>query len=117
MSLASLAISLLDGVTAAHQALIAETSAAAPIVQGLQAIRAALAAGLDGLTEAQINATPSADEWSIAEVLEHMAEHDRAYREVARHGVEHYVEHGLEHALQLWKLRNNLTTARTNGSG
>jgi len=117
MSLTSLARSLLDNVAAAHEALIAETAATAPIVQGLQAIRAALAAGLDGLTDAQINAAPSADEWSIAEVLEHVAEHDRAYREVARHGVEHYVEHGLEHALQLWKLRNDLVAARTNGAG
>lgn len=41
----------------------------------------------------------------MAEVVEHVAEHDRAYLELERLGAEHYVEHGLEHALQLWKLR------------
>ena len=44
----------------------------------------------------------------MAEVAEHVAEHDRKYMELDRHGLGHYVEHGLEHALQLWRLRASL---------
>ncbi len=101
----SLAERLLIEVRAAHEALIAHAQAAEPVRRGLSAVYEALAAGLSGMTEQQILATPTPDEWSMAEVVEHVAEHDRAYVEFERLGVDHYVEHGIEHALQLWRLR------------
>lgn len=100
-----LAERLLAGVRGSHAALIAHTGADAAAQQGLRALHDVLAAGLAGLSEAQILHAPSADEWSMAEVLDHVAEHDRKYDEFHRLGLDHYIEHGLEHALQLWRLR------------
>ena len=95
----------LDAVRASHTALIAHAGADEAVCSGLRAVLDALTAGLAGLTEDQMLATPTPDEWSIAEVLDHVAEHDGKYDEFRRLGVDHYVEHGLEHALQLWRLR------------
>jgi hypothetical protein len=86
-------------------ALIAYTGAQGTAVDGLRAARAALAAGLRDLEEDHLVAAPSVEEWSIAEVLDHVAEHDRTYDEYRRLGIDHYVEHGLEHAAQIWRLR------------
>lgn len=95
-----------------HTAIDARTAAG----RGLAALYETLAAGVDGLSDEQLLATPSADQWSIAEVLEHLIEHDSKYDEFRRLGVEHYVEHGLEHALQLWRLRLELAApSRENG--
>lgn len=96
---------LLAGVRTAHAALIGHTGAGEADRRGLAALYEALAAGVVGLTDEQVRRSPSADEWSMAEVLEHVAEHDRKFAEFRRLGVGHYVEHGLEHALQLWRLR------------
>ena len=41
----------------------------------------------------------------MAEVVEHVAEHDRQYVELLGQGLRHYIEHGLEHAIQLWHMR------------
>lgn len=97
---------LLTRIEQAHTDLIAEAGADAAIHQALAAIRSALAAGMDGIDEERLSQKPGEDEWSMAEVAEHVAEHDRKFQELARHGAGHYVEHGLEHALQLWRLRS-----------
>lgn len=100
-----LATQLLGEVRQAHADLVARTTAAEPARRGLCALVEALSAGLADLTEDDILATPSPEEWSMAEVMEHIADHDRKYAELERLGLDHYVEHGLEHALQLWRLR------------
>jgi hypothetical protein len=105
MDLCPLARRQLDAVRASHEALVAHTEADEPVRAGLRAVLDALTAGLAGLTEDQLLATPTPDEWSMAEVLDHVAEHDGKYDEFRRLGADHYVEHGLEHALQLWRLR------------
>lgn len=105
MPVTALASRLLAEVEAAQQALLRASNAAQPAIDGLAAVRLALTAALADLSDEQLIASPSPDEWSMAEVVEHVAEHDRAYLELERLGAEHYVEHGLEHALQLWKLR------------
>lgn len=96
---------LLARVHEAHAALMLRTGADDVTRRGLRALYDALAAGLVELTDAQVLAQPSLNEWSMAEVLDHVAEHDGNYAELARLGIHHYVEHGLEHALQLWRLR------------
>ncbi len=100
-----MAVRLLGGVQSAHAALIAHTGAPEPARRSLGALYEVLSAGLTGLSEDQLLAAPSPDEWSMSEVLEHVAEHDRKYVEFRRLGLDHYIEHGLEHALQLWRLR------------
>lgn len=109
MQLTPMAARLLADLEAAHKALLEQTNPDLPLRHGFRAVYEAMSAGLGDLTDEQITAAPSADEWSIAEVIEHVAEHDRKYQEVERHGVSHYVEHGLEHALQLWRLRDAQT--------
>ena len=96
---------LLADVEQAHTALIEWSKADESARHGFRAVYEALLAGMSEVTEDQVIAAPSAEEWSMAEVVEHVAEHDRKYMELERHGVTHYVEHGLEHALQLWRLR------------
>jgi len=105
MPLSARAALLLDEVEAAQRALLARGVAGRPASDGLAAVRLAVGAALLDLNDEQLIASPSPAEWSMAEVVEHLAEHDRAYVELERLGIEHYVEHGLEHALQLWKLR------------
>ncbi|HTE84951.1 MAG TPA: hypothetical protein VK821_09470 [Dehalococcoidia bacterium] len=90
---------------ASHQALIDRTGAGEPERSGFRAIYDAIAAGLGGVSEAELQRAPSPEEWSMAEVVEHVAEHDRKYIELAGQGLRHYLEHGLEHAIQLWHLR------------
>jgi hypothetical protein len=96
----------LEAVRAAQEALVAHTDADESVRLGLRAVVDALSAGLGDMTEEQMLATPSPEEWSMAEVVDHVAEHDGKYDEFRRLGVDHYVEHGLEHALQLWRLRS-----------
>ncbi len=108
MEPAPLANRLLEQMRLAHAELAAHTDASAPVRDALRAIGLAIAAALDGLTDNQVLMAPDPEEWSMAEVVEHVHEHDRKYEEAAQHGAEHYVEHGLEHALQLWKLRRDL---------
>ncbi len=104
---------LLAEVRASHNALITYTTAGDAARGGLNALYDALAAGLAGLSDTQVIAAPSLDEWSMAEVLEHVAEHDRKYAEFEHQGLDHYVEHGLEHALQLWRMRAVVDEAAT----
>lgn len=96
---------LLAGIRASHEALLAHTAASAAERQALAGLYQAFAAGVMGLSEEDLFTAPAPEEWSMAEVLEHVAEHDRKFDEYHRLGLGHYVEHGLEHALQLWRLR------------
>jgi len=88
-----------------HQALIDRTTAGEPERLGFRAIYDAIEAALIGVTEPDLLRAPSPEEWSMAEVVEHVAEHDRKYIELVGQGLRHYLEHGLEHAMQLWRLR------------
>jgi hypothetical protein len=99
---------LLDDIEQSHRALIGWAKAEESTRRGFRAVYEAFEAGMVDISEDQLIEAPSAEEWSIAEVAEHVAEHDRKYLELDRHGVGHYVEHGLEHALQLWQLRSTL---------
>jgi hypothetical protein len=96
---------LLVDLQASHQALIERTGASEPEQRAFRAIYEAIEAGLTGVSEADLQRSPSAEEWSLAEVVEHVSEHDRQYMELVGQGLRHYVEHGLEHAIQLWRLR------------
>lgn len=105
MDMAPMAQRLLLDLDASHQALIDRTGASEPERRGFQAIHDAIEAGLSGVNEADLQRAPSEEEWSMAEVVEHVAEHDRNYIELIGQGLRHYLEHGLEHAIQLWRLR------------
>lgn len=107
---------LLASIRASHAELLTHTTAGEAERQALTALYQAFAAGVLGLSEEQLLATPAPDEWSMAEVLEHVAEHDRKFDEYHRLGLGHYVEHGLEHALQLWRLRPSVLPSGSDGS-
>jgi hypothetical protein len=102
---------LLDDIEQSHRALIDWATADDRVRRGFRAVYEAFEAGMVDISEDQLIEAPSAEEWSMAEMVEHVAEHDRKYLELDRHGVNHYVEHGLEHALQLWQLRSTLLGA------
>lgn len=104
---------LLGDVEQAHHALIVWSKADEAARHGFRSVYEAFLAGMAELNEDQLIEAPDPESWSIAEVVEHVAEHDRKYMELEHHGVSHYVEHGLEHAFQLWKLRGDLL----NGGG
>ena len=99
---------LLDDIEQSHRALIEWAKADEGGRRGFRAVYEAFEAGMVDLNEDQLIQAPSAEEWSIAEGAEHVAEHDRKYLELDRHGLGPYVEHGLEHALQLLQLRATL---------
>ena len=111
---------LLGDIEQAHIALIEWSKADDVARHGFRAIYEAFSAGMAEITEEQLIEAPSAEEWSMAEVAEHIAEHDRKYMELEPHGIGHYVEHGLEHALQLWQLRGRFvqdgTSEKTEGA-
>lgn len=105
MLLTPMAARLLADLEGAHKALIDRAAADQPLRHGFRAVYEAVSAALGEVGDDQLVAAPAADAWSMAEVVEHVAEHDRKYLELERLGLAHYVEHGLEHALQLWRLR------------
>ncbi len=105
MELSTEAQRLLADLAAAHAALADHAGADEAERRALRAIYAALEAGMDSISDADLARSPSAEEWSMAEVVEHVAEHDRKYIELAGQGLRHYIEHGLEHAIQLWHMR------------
>ena len=105
MYISPMASRLLEDVERAHRALIEQTNAGEPQRHGFRAIYEAIAAALAELQEPALARAPSPEEWSMAEVVEHVAEHDRKYVELKGQGLDHYVEHGLEHAMQLWRMR------------
>jgi hypothetical protein len=100
-----LAARLLTQVQEAHEALLARMDAGEAERRVLRGLFEVLAYGLAGLSEEHLLARPAPDEWSMAEVLEHIVEHDHRFAELERLGFGHYVEHNLEHGLQLWRLR------------
>ena len=103
--LSSLAERLLARIDDARTVLLRHVDAGEAMHRVFDSLQELLVAGVAGLTDAQLVAPPSLDEWSISEVLDHIAEHDSEFAEFDQLGIEHYVEHGLEHALQLWRLR------------
>ncbi len=110
MALSARALRLLEAIERAHDELAAYANADAAARSGLRAVYLALAAGLEDIDDEWLLAQPAPEEWSMAEVAEHVAVHDHSYRELPQHGISHYVEHGLEHAQQLWRLRNGVTS-------
>lgn len=96
---------LLEDVEQAHQGLVRHFSAPDDVRRGLLAVREALAAAVSEVSEHELVASRGG-EWSMAEVLVHVARHDHQYEEAHRRGLGHFVEHGLEHARQLWLLRD-----------
>jgi hypothetical protein len=105
MDLSAEAQRLLADLAAAHEALIARAGADEAERRAFRAIYDALEAGMAGVSEEALARSPSPEEWSMAEVVEHVAEHDRKYVELIGQGLRHYIEHGLEHAIQLWHMR------------
>jgi hypothetical protein len=115
MLLTPMASRLLADMEGSHKALIEHYHPDQPLRHGFRAVYEAISAALADVADDQLIAAPTADEWSMAEVVEHVAEHDRKFLEVERHGLAHYVEHGLEHALQLWRLRTDHISPQNTG--
>ena len=105
MTLSPMAERLLADLDAAHRALIDRTAAGESQRRGFRAIYDAIESSLLGVTEDELQRAPSPEEWSMAEVVEHVSEHDWKYVELVGQGLKHYLEHGLEHAMQLWRMR------------
>lgn len=106
MYIAPMAARLLSDLESSHRALLERASAGEAERRGFRAVYEAFEAALAEMNEHDLTRAPSAEEWSMAEVVEHVAEHDRKYVELERQGLHHYLEHGLEHAMQLWRLRS-----------
>lgn len=105
MYLSPMAARLLADLESAHRALIERASASEAERRGFRGVYEAVEAALGEMSEQDLIRAPSAEEWSMAEVVEHVAEHDRKYVELVGQGLRHYIEHGLEHAMQLWHMR------------
>jgi hypothetical protein len=102
----SIASRLLSELEASHRALTQQGQTSPPVDRALHAVYEAVAAAFTGVGEDVLVVAPVPDEWSMAEIVEHLVEHDRHFMELESRGLAHYVEHGLEHALQLWRLRS-----------
>ena len=103
---------LLEDVRGAQQRLIEHFHAGEAHRRGFRAVYEAFESALADQDEAHLIAPVDA-EWSPAEVLVHVAEHDQQIEEASRRGIEHMIEHGLEHARSLWLARS--ASARTTG--
>ena len=101
---------LLEDVRGAQQRLIEHFHASEAHRRGFRAVYEAFESALADQDEAHLIA-PVNGEWSPAEVLVHVAEHDQQIEEASRRGIEHMIEHGLEHARSLWLARS--PSART----
>ena len=95
---------LLEDVRRAHARLIEHFSADEAHRRGFRAVYEALESALGDLDDAHL-IQPVDGDWSPAEVLVHVAEHDHKVEEATREGVEHMIEHGLDHARNLWLAR------------
>jgi hypothetical protein len=96
---------LLDDVRLAHERLLEHFQAVDAQRRAFRAVYEALESALGDLDDELL--VRSVDgEWSPAEVLVHLAEHDHGVEEADRRGIEHMIEHGLEHARGLWLLRS-----------
>ncbi len=96
---------LLDDVGRAHERLLAHFHASDAHRRAFRAVYEALESALGDLDDDQLVHSPDG-EWSPAEVMVHLAEHDQGLEEAARRGIEHMIEHGLDHARGLWLLRS-----------
>ena len=96
---------LLDDVRRAHERLIAHFHAGDAHRRAFRAVYESLESALGDLDDDQLVRSPDG-EWSPAEVMVHLAEHDQGIEEAARRGIEHMIEHGLDHARGLWLLRS-----------
>ena len=97
---------LLDDVRLAHERLLAHVHAGDAHRRAFRAVYEALESALGDLDDDQLVRSHDG-EWSPAEVLVHLAEHDQGLEEAARRGIEHMIEHGLDHARGLWLLRGS----------
>jgi hypothetical protein len=95
---------LLDDVRHAHEELMAHFRVNDVRRRGFRAVYEALESALGDLDDEQLVRSVNG-EWSPAEVMVHLTEHDQQLEEAARRGVEHMIEHGLDHARGLWLLR------------
>lgn len=96
---------LLDDVRRAHERLLAHVHAGDAHRRAFRAVYEALESALGDLDDDRLVRSPDG-EWSPAEVMVHLAEHDQGLEEAARRGIEHMIEHGLGHARGLWLLRS-----------
>ena len=96
---------LLDDVRRAHERLMTHFHADDAHRRAFRAVYEALESALGDLDDDQLVRSPDG-EWSPAEVLVHLAEHDQGLEEASRRGIEHMIEHGLDHARGLWLLRS-----------
>ena len=101
---------LLEDVRSAHARLIDHFSVDEARRRGFRAVYEALESAIGDLNDTQL-VRPLDGEWSPAEVLVHLAEHDQRIEEASREGVEHMIEHGLEHARGLWLARTKSAAA------
>lgn len=97
---------LLDDVRRAHEELIAHFRVDDAHRRAFRAVYEALESALGDLDDDQLLRSVNG-EWSPAEVMVHLTEHDQQLEEAARRGVEHMIEHGLDHARGLWLLRSS----------
>jgi hypothetical protein len=105
---------LLEDVRRSHEGLLAHFNAGEAHRRGFRAVYEALESALGDVDDAHLTA-PIDGGWSAAEVLVHIAEHDRGIEEASREGVGHMIEHGLEHARALWLARPGQVAARPTG--
>lgn len=101
---------LLEEVRRAHEQLIAHFQADDAHRRAFRAVYEAFESAL-GDVDGDHLVRGVDGEWSPAEVLVHVAEHDHKLEEAARRGIEHMIEHGLEHARGLWLARSPRATA------
>jgi len=95
---------LLEDVRRAHEQLIGHFHGGETHRRAFRAVYEALEAALGDIDDGHL-VRPISGGWSPAEILVHLAEHDRRIEEATRRGIEHMVEHGLEHARALWLAR------------
>jgi hypothetical protein len=96
---------LLDDVRRAHERLLAHFHASDAHRRAFRAVYEALESALGDLDDDRL-VRSRVGEWSPAEVMVHLAEHDQGLEEASRRGIEHMIEHGLDHARGLWLLRS-----------
>jgi hypothetical protein len=105
---------LLDEVRRAHEQLISHFGADEAHRRAFRAVYEAFESALGDIDDGRLLRSVDG-EWSAAEVLVHVAEHDHKVEEAARRGIEHMIEHGLDHARGLWLARSPDRAAAAGG--
>lgn len=98
---------LLEDLRRSHEQLLKHFDAKEPQRRAFRAVYEALESALGDIDDDHLVRPVRSGEWSPAEILVHLAEHDRGVEEASRRGVEHMIEHGLEHARELWLARGD----------